>query len=118
MRHGVRRPQVAQAPRFAPRQRRVLLPYRSSHTRSWFAAYDTRLGPAAGIPGPAGLDNHRDPVTTSYHPGGEPGHTLIDTQIDSKIHEFNRRIGVAARFAQLGVLPDFTSAVAASAPPR
>jgi hypothetical protein len=92
-RHGVRRPQVAQAPRFAPRQRRVLLPYRSSHTRSWFAAYDTRLGPAAGIPGPAGLDNHRNPVTTSYHPGGEPGHTLIDTQIDGKIHEFNRRIG-------------------------
>jgi hypothetical protein len=68
----------------------------------------------ADIPGPAGLDNHRDPVTTSYHPGGEPGHTLID----GKIHEFNRRIGVAARFAQLGVLPDFTSAVAASAPPR
>ena len=108
----------AEAPRFAPRQRRVLLPYRSSHTGSWFAAYETRLCPVAGISGPAGLDNHRNPATTSYHPGGEPGHTLIDTQIDGKIHEVNRRIGVAARFAQLGVLPDFTSAVAASAPPR
>jgi len=145
----------------------------------------------AGIPGPAGLDNHRNPATTSYHPGGEPGHTLIDTQMgdhddnwdvvvlmgkflpdvhrephrvnvlgdvvaielsirgtfrgpfetpagviqptgakldiptgdfwyvrDGMIQEFNCRIGVAAMFARLGVLPDFTSAVAASAPPR
>jgi SnoaL-like domain len=37
---------------------------------------------------------------------------------DGKIQEFNCRIGVAAMFARLGVLPDFTSAVAASAPPR
>jgi hypothetical protein len=37
---------------------------------------------------------------------------------DGKIQEFNCHIGVvAAMFAQLGVLPDFTSAVAASAPP-
>ena len=35
---------------------------------------------------------------------------------DGKIQEFNCRIGAAAMFAQLGVLPDFTSAVAASAP--
>ena len=71
----------AEAPRFAPRQRRALVPYRSSHTGSWFAAYETRLCPVAGISGPAGLDNHRNPATTSYHPGGEPGHTLIDTQM-------------------------------------
>ena len=181
----------AEAPRFAPRQRRALVPYRSSHTGSWFAAYETRLCPVAGISGPAGLDNHRNPATTSYHPGGEPGHTLIDTQMgdhddnwdvvvlmgkflpdvhrephrvnvlgdvvaielsirgtfrgpfetpagviqptgakldiptgdfwyvrDGMIQEFNCRIGVAAMFARLGVLPDFTSAVAASAPPR
>jgi hypothetical protein len=37
---------------------------------------------------------------------------------DGKIHEFNCHIGVAAMLAQLGVLTDFTSAVAASAPPR
>ena len=37
---------------------------------------------------------------------------------DGMIQEFNCRIGVAAMFARLGVLPDFTSAVAASAPPR
>ena len=35
---------------------------------------------------------------------------------DGKIQEFNCHIGVAAMLAQLGVLPDFTSAVAASAP--
>ena len=35
---------------------------------------------------------------------------------DGKIQEFSCRIGAAATFAQLGVLPDFTSAVAASAP--
>ena len=75
-------------PRFALRQRRVLLPYRSSHTGSWFAAYDTRLGPAADIPGPAGPDNRRNPVTTSYHPGGESGRTLIDTQMGD--HDDNR----------------------------
>jgi hypothetical protein len=40
-----------------------------------FAAYDTRLGPAADIPGLAGLDNHRIPVKASNPPGGEPGHT-------------------------------------------
>jgi hypothetical protein len=37
---------------------------------------------------------------------------------DSKIQEFNCHIGTSAMFAQLGVLPDFTSAVAASAPAR
>ena len=37
---------------------------------------------------------------------------------DGKIREFNCHIGVAAMSAQLSVLPDFTSAVAASAPPR
>jgi ketosteroid isomerase-like protein len=37
---------------------------------------------------------------------------------DGKIHEFNCHIGVAAMLAQLGVLTDFTSAVAASAPSR
>ena len=37
---------------------------------------------------------------------------------DGKIKEFNCHIGAATMFAQLGVLPDFTSAVAASAPAR
>ena len=37
---------------------------------------------------------------------------------DGKIQEFNCHIGVATMFAQLGVLPDFTSAVAASASAR
>ncbi len=37
---------------------------------------------------------------------------------DGKIQQFNCHIGVAAMFARLGVLPDFTSAVAASAPAR
>ena len=37
---------------------------------------------------------------------------------DGKIQEFNCHIGTSAMFAQLGVLPDFTSAVAASAPAR
>ena len=37
---------------------------------------------------------------------------------DGKIQEFNCHIGVTAMFAQLGVLADFTSAVAASAPAR
>ena len=37
---------------------------------------------------------------------------------DGKIQEFNCHIGVAAMFAHLGVLPDFTSAVAASAAER
>ena len=35
---------------------------------------------------------------------------------DGKIREFKCRIGVTTMFAQLGVLPDFASAVAASAP--
>jgi hypothetical protein len=78
----LRRPQATQAPRFALRQRRVLLPYRSSHTGSRFAAYDTRLCPAADIPGPAGLDHHRNPVATSSPPGSEPGHVLVDTQME------------------------------------
>jgi hypothetical protein len=34
---------------------------------------------------------------------------------NGKIQEFNCHIGVAAMLAQIGVLPDFTSAVAASA---
>ena len=37
---------------------------------------------------------------------------------DGKIQEFNCHIGVAAMFVQMGVLPDFASAVAASAPAR
>jgi hypothetical protein len=37
---------------------------------------------------------------------------------DGKIQEFNCHIGTTTMFAQLGVLPDFTSAVAASAPAR
>ena len=37
---------------------------------------------------------------------------------DGKIQEFNCHIGVAAMLAQVGVLPDFASAVAASAPAR
>ena len=37
---------------------------------------------------------------------------------DGKIQEFNCHIGVATMFAQLGVLPDFASAVVASAPER
>ena len=35
---------------------------------------------------------------------------------DGKIQEFNCHIGTTTMFAQLGVLPDFASAVAASAP--
>ena len=35
---------------------------------------------------------------------------------DGKIKEFNCHIGVATMFAQLGILPDFTFAVAASTP--
>ena len=35
-----------------------------------------------------------------------------------KIQEFNCHIGTATMFAQIGVLPDFASAVAASAPER
>ena len=46
-----------------------------------FAAYDTRLCPAADISGPTGLDNHRNPVMASHRLGGEPGHALIDTQM-------------------------------------
>ena len=37
---------------------------------------------------------------------------------DGKIQEFNCHIGVAAMLAQMGALPDFASAVAASAPAR
>ena len=37
---------------------------------------------------------------------------------DGKIQEFNCHIGITTMFAQLGVLPDFTSAVAAPAPER
>jgi hypothetical protein len=37
---------------------------------------------------------------------------------DDKIREFNCHIGVAAMFARLGVLPDYASAVAASAAER
>src|SRR6478672_13439620 len=37
---------------------------------------------------------------------------------DGKIQTFNCHIGTTAMFAQLGVLPDFASAVAASAPER
>jgi len=61
------------------------------HPGSWFA-YDTRPCPAAGISGPAGLDNHRNPVMASHCPGGEPGHVLIDTQMGD--HDDNRHGGV------------------------
>jgi ketosteroid isomerase-like protein len=37
---------------------------------------------------------------------------------DGKIQEFRCHLGFAAFFAQIGVLPDFASAVAASAPER
>src|SRR6185437_7660372 len=66
--------------RVALHQRRVLLPYRSSHTGSWFAAYDTLLCPAADIPERAGLDNHRNPVMASHHPGDEHRHAVVDTR--------------------------------------
>src|SRR6185312_5937853 len=87
---------------------------------------DTRRGPMAAIPGPAGLDNHRDPVTTSYHPGDEPGHSLIDTQMEiTMTTETGALVRRAYHFAegdvpdaQPGVLPDFTFAVTASAPAR
>jgi hypothetical protein len=46
----------------------------------------------------------------SHHPGSEPRHAL-----DGKIQEFNCHIGLSTMFAQMGILPDFTSAVAASA---
>ena len=74
-----RQPARVPVPRFAPRQRRVLLPYKSAHTGSWFAAYDTLLCPAADIPERAGLDNHRNPVMASHHPGGEPRYAVVDT---------------------------------------
>ena len=34
---------------------------------------------------------------------------------DAKIQEFNCHIGLSTMFAQMGILPDFTSAAAASA---
>jgi hypothetical protein len=37
---------------------------------------------------------------------------------DGKIQAFNCHIGMSTFFAQIGVLPDFASAVAASAPQR
>jgi hypothetical protein len=37
---------------------------------------------------------------------------------DGNVQEFNCHIGVTTMFAQLGVLPDFASAVAPSAPAR
>jgi hypothetical protein len=37
---------------------------------------------------------------------------------DGKIQDFNCHVGTTTMFAQLGVLPDFASAVAASAPER
>jgi ketosteroid isomerase-like protein len=37
---------------------------------------------------------------------------------EGKIQEFNCHIGTSTMFAQLGILPDFASAVAASAPER
>jgi ketosteroid isomerase-like protein len=37
---------------------------------------------------------------------------------DGKVQVFNCHIGMSTFFAQIGVLPDFTSAVAASAPER
>ena len=65
-------------------------------------------------------------MTTSYHPGGEPGHTLIHTQMEiTMTTETGALVRRAYHFAeddvpdaQLGVLPDVTSAVAASAPAR
>jgi hypothetical protein len=38
--------------------------------------------------------------------------------LDGKIQEFNCHIGFATMFAQMGILPDFASAVAASVPAR
>jgi hypothetical protein len=49
--------------------------------QSLFATYDTHVCPAVDISGPAGLDNHRHPVTTSHHPGGEHGHALIHNRM-------------------------------------
>jgi len=54
--------------------------------QSWFATYDTHVCPAVVCPavdisGPAGLDNHRHPVTTSHRPGGEHGHALIHNRM-------------------------------------
>ena len=43
---------------------------------------------------------------------------LVRRVRDGKIQEFNCHTGITAMFARLGVLPDFTSAVAASARPR
>ena len=65
-------------------------------------------------------------MTTSYHPGDEPGHTLIHTQMEitmtTETGALVRRVYHIAEGdvpdAQLGVLPDFTSAVTASAPSR
>jgi hypothetical protein len=37
---------------------------------------------------------------------------------EGKIQDFNCHVGTTTMFAQLGVLPDFASAVAASAPER
>ena len=40
--------------------------------------------------------------------------TIPAANLDT-IQEFNRHIGVSTMFAQMGILPDFSSAVAASA---
>jgi hypothetical protein len=59
-----------------------------------------RLCPAADIPEPAGLDNHRNPVMASHRPGGESGHTVVDTQRGD--HDDNRHRSARAPRVPLG----------------
>ena len=72
-------------------------------------------------------------MTTSHPPGGEPEHALIDTQRgdhddnrlraaahqhlrNGKVEVFDCHIAFTTLYAQLGILPDYAAAVAASAP--
>jgi hypothetical protein len=60
---------------------------------------------------PAGRSSRRGPSSTSRP-------QTSGTCATARARSSTAISGVAAMFAQLGVLPDFTSAVAASAPPR
>jgi hypothetical protein len=67
--------------------------------------------------GDTGLDTGLPAVWISWPTSGYHV-ALCSSGGVSQLREFNCHIGVATMFAQLGVLPDFASAVAASAPAR
>ena len=89
--------------------------FTGTYTGSACSGTSPRSGCRSGAPSPGPFET---PVGVIQPTGAKPRIPTAGFWYarDGKIQEFKCHIGITSMFAQLGVLPDFTSAVAASAP--